>query len=255
MQGADRAFTRPVSTCTARRPVLDEFMAALYLRVVGHILFGFCVRLESLNRQMESGMLMRIKIFVYAALIAIGATTALAQDKSPVARALDKFSETCQKAMVDPTAFIKEARAQGQESEIAVARVPNEPVYWVLDLGSPGEMYVLIGEIAEQTRVYCYMGLMNEPAAMNTEVTNEAFLAWSETQKGLERSGGPVDLQALMAGDESGAGQELEMTVQVFHYLVSGWSDADVVASTAIQAGMIEVDAEHLIPKPLQLDE
>ncbi|MHA6347373.1 hypothetical protein [Roseivivax sp. CAU 1761] len=187
-----------------------------------------------------------------AALLILATAPAAAQD-APVPRALDRFQETCAEAMAAPSRFVEDARAGGAASEIAVARVPDEALYWVLDMAPPGEFYVHIGEIGGDIRVFCYLGLMNEPAVRDAAATDAAFRDWAEGKDGLELTGGAVDLRALMAGDASAPGAELELTAQVYHHLMAGWSAAGAIASVAIQVGMIEIDAEIRQPGPLEI--
>jgi hypothetical protein len=136
-----------------------------------------------------------------------------------------------------------------------VARVEEEDLYWVLDMTPPGEIYVHIGEIGGQTRVYCHLGVFNIPEVRDASATNEAFLDWFDAQDGLERTGGAVDLKALMAGDAGVTGEQVEMTAQVFQHLLKGWSAVDAVADVAVQTGMLEISSEIMLPMPLTISD
>lgn len=181
-------------------------------------------------------------------------SAAEAQGSDPVVWAIERFVEECSSAMSDPSAYIETARSLGQGGPVAVAGVANEPIFWVLDMTPPGEMYVHIGEVSGRTRVYCTIGLFNIPELRDPTATNQTFLDWIGGRHQLGRTGGAVDLKALMAGDEGVTGEEVEMTAQIYQHLVSGWSDADAPISVAIQTGVIELDAEHVMNAPLSVE-
>jgi hypothetical protein len=187
-----------------------------------------------------------------AACFAVGGQ-ADAQEIGLVSASIDRFVEECDAAMSNPTSYFEDARSHGMASAKAVARVPDEDIFWVLDMMPPGEMYVHLGEVAGETRVYCHMGLFNVPEVQDAAATNAAFLSWQENEGDLQRTGGPVDLKSLMAGDEGMTGEQVEMTVQVFQHLINGWSASETVANVAIQTGMIEISAEAILPQQLTI--
>lgn len=193
------------------------------------------------------------KLTALSALVTMPGAAAQSQDQGPIVGSIERFVEECSASMGDPAAYFDEARSQGQGSPVAVARVDGEEIYWVLDMTPPGEMYVHIGEIAGRTRVYCHMGLFNVPEVSDAAATNEMFLSWMDSQNGVDRTGGPVDLKALLAGDGGMTGEQVEMTVQVYQHLINGWGDVDAVADVAIQAGMIELSAEQILPSRLMI--
>lgn len=195
------------------------------------------------------------KPILAAALLSMSGTIIAAQENDLISESIDRFVDQCSSAMADPSAFFEDARSQGQAGPVAVARVPDEKIFWVLDMTPPGEIYIHLGEVGQQTRVFCSIGLFNMPEVRDPSATNDAFLAWMDAQDGIDGTGGPVDLKALMAGDDSATGEQVELTAQVYQHLIDGWSDNDAVADVAIQAGMIELSAQVVLSSGLDIED
>jgi len=195
------------------------------------------------------------RLFFAATAVSMFGTGAATQENELVSESINRFVAQCSSAMAEPSAFFESARSQGQGGPVAVARVPDEKIFWVLDMTPPGEVYIHFGEIGQKTRVYCTTGLFNVPEVRDPSATNQAFLAWMDTQDGMDRTGGAVDLKALMAGDEGNTGEQVELTAQIYQHLINGWSGTEAVAEVVIQTGMMEVSAQVILPTSLEIDD